>query len=197
MRFRSRITGGKAGSGRSPRRLHLGRLKSSEMLDRYQHRLNEALGWCNTERCNNNSAGEIAIEETWRSIKKALTNTASAILGFRPRRTREEWLDHECIEKVEKKNSVHKTYLERLTRTKQKEYEETRREAKRIFRSKKRKYLKALVLQEQDFKRDNLREAYRAMNLLKKGYISRSTICRNKERAMVADKKKILNRWRE
>lgn len=50
---------------------------------------------------------------------------------------------------------------------------------------------------EQDFKRDNLREAYRAMNLFKKGYIFRSTICRNKERAMVAGKKNVLNRWRE
>lgn len=116
------------------------------MLNRYQHGLNEALGWCNTERCNNNSAGEIAIEETWRSIKKALTNTASAILGFRPRRTRKEWLDHECIEKVEKKNAAPKTYLERPTRMKRKEYEEARRKAKRIFRSKKRKYLNALVL---------------------------------------------------
>lgn len=107
-------------------------------------------------------------------------------------------MDHECIEKVEKKNAAHKTYLERPTRMKRKEYEEARREAKRIFRSKKRKYLNALVLQmEQDFKRDNLREAYRAMNLFKKGYISRSTICRNKERAMVAGKKNVLNRWRE
>lgn len=89
-------------------------------------------------------------------------------------------------------------YLEKPTRAKRWEYKRARRGAKRIIRSKKRKYLNAIILRmEQDFKKNKSREVYKAVNLFKKRYIPRSYICKDKDGAVVAGRERVLNRWRE
>lgn len=72
-----------------------------------------------------------------------------------------------------------------------------RRNAKRHIKGKKRKHLNNIVLQmEQDFKTNRSKEAHKVVNLFKKEYNPRTSICK-KEGQLIAGKKKILDRWRD
>jgi hypothetical protein len=72
-----------------------------------------------------------------------------------------------------------------------------RREVGRLFTSKKREYLKDKINElESNSKHKNIRDLYREINELKKGYQPRTNFVKNERDDLLADPHKILNRWK-
>jgi uncharacterized protein (DUF2252 family) len=72
-----------------------------------------------------------------------------------------------------------------------------RRAASRHFRNKKKAYFKAKREElETNSKINNIRDLYRGINSIKKGYQSRTRIVKDKKGDLVADSHSIMARWR-
>jgi hypothetical protein len=71
-----------------------------------------------------------------------------------------------------------------------------RREASRLFRNKKREYLRDKINElESDSKNKNIRDLYRGINEFKKGYQPRTNLVQEERGDLLADPHKIFNRW--
>ena len=74
----------------------------------------------------------------------------------------------------------------------------TRRDASRHFRNKKKVYLKVKIEElETNSKSNDVRDLYRGINDFKKGYQSRTTIVKDEKGDLVADSHSIMARWRK
>jgi hypothetical protein len=72
-----------------------------------------------------------------------------------------------------------------------------RRDASRHFRNKKKAYLKAKIEKlETNSKINNIRNLYRVINDVKKGYQPRTRIVKDEKGDLVADSHSIMARWR-
>ena len=72
-----------------------------------------------------------------------------------------------------------------------------RRDASRLFRNKKKAYLKAKIEElETNSKINKVRDLYRVINDLKKGYQPRTFIVKDEKGDLVADSHSIMTRWR-
>jgi hypothetical protein len=70
-------------------------------------------------------------------------------------------------------------------------------ETSRIFRKKKREYLKGKISElETNNKNKNIRDFYRGMNEFKKGYQPRINITKDKNGNLIADPQSVLNKWK-
>jgi sorting nexin-29 len=108
------------------------------------------------------------------------------------------WFDEECKLKINEKNRLRKLYLERNTRTKRQAYEDARREANKMLRKKKRTYMNNILLKmEEDFVHNNTREAYKAVNVFKKGFKPNTNLCKDRDGNIIADPENIKHRWKE
>lgn len=90
-----------------------------------------------------------------------------------------------------------KKYIEKPTRRKRTDYEVFRRAANRIIRKKKRRYLNIILKSEEDFRKNNLREAYKGINFFKKGFQPKSNLCKAQNGELLTEKERIMERWKE
>jgi hypothetical protein len=74
---------------------------------------------------------------------------------------------------------------------------DVRREAGRLFKNKKREYLKYKINElESDSKNKNIRDLYRGINEFKKDYQPRTNLVKDEKGDLLADPHRILNRWK-
>jgi hypothetical protein len=72
-----------------------------------------------------------------------------------------------------------------------------RRETSRIFRNKKREYLRGKInARETKTKNKNIRDLYRGINAFKKGYQPKIIIIKDEKGNLLADLQNILNGWK-
>ena len=72
-----------------------------------------------------------------------------------------------------------------------------RRDASRHFRNKKKAYLRAKIEElETNNKINNIRDLYRGINDMKKGYQPRTRVVKDEKGDLVADSHSIMARWR-
>jgi hypothetical protein len=72
-----------------------------------------------------------------------------------------------------------------------------RRETSRIFRNKKREYVKGKISELETNNRDkNIRHLYRGINEFKKGYQPRINIIKDQNGNLLADPSNVLNKWK-
>jgi hypothetical protein len=72
-----------------------------------------------------------------------------------------------------------------------------RREISRIFRNKKREYLRGKINElETNNKKKKIRDLYRDINGFKKGYQPRINIIKDQNGNLLADLQNVLNRWK-
>lgn len=80
-------------------------------------------------------------------------------MGNRPRKPRSDWFDTECMEAIGIRDQSRKIFLGRRTRSKEQDYIDARKKAKRVIRKKKKAYINDIMLKaEQNFKENNPRE---------------------------------------
>jgi hypothetical protein len=92
---------------------------------------------------------------------------------------------------------IRPTWLQNPSQTNGDNLRNLRRETSRIFRNKKREYLKGKINEpETDNKNKNIRDLYRDINEFKKGYQPRINIIKDENGNLIADPQNVLNRWK-
>ncbi|XP_039297365.1 uncharacterized protein LOC120354375 [Nilaparvata lugens] len=136
-------------------------------------------------------------EEEWQDLKRAITQAAEETIGYSTQTRRESWFDDECEEAIQKRNEARRHYIERPTRAKKANYDILRRKAKSVIKRKKREYYNNKVTKiQQDFEKKDPREAYKGVNLFKKGYKPKTTLCKDLNGKIIGNKDSIMERWR-
>lgn len=195
VHFRCRISRAANRTSRSqrPTKLHVEKLQKPEIAMAYQRRLNENL----SEPLNIIRAGT-TIDDDWEFLKRLLLQSAESVLGHKQNKARSEWFDQDCIQAISRRNMARRNYLERSTRSKRIAYEDAKREAKEIIKKKKRAYMNLIMTKaEENFRDRNPREAYRSINFFKRGYQPKTTLCRAQDGELLAEKGKVMDRWRQ
>lgn len=83
------------------------------MREKYETKVNRKMQNSNGVTTDN---GQITIEEIIWKIMKAAMTTAREVLGTQKYRYRKTWYDNECAKAIEKRNRLHKKYIQRRTR---------------------------------------------------------------------------------
>lgn len=190
--YRCRISRQKHESRNGAPRVSLESLKDPEQRTRYQQEIAKNL------RQLTDMTDESSVEDDWNFLKTFITLSAQTSLGEMTRRKRRDWFDEECSLAINKKNQDRMMYLGRPTRAKKAAFEQSRKEANRILRKRKRTYMNSFIMRlEEDFRENNPREAYKGVNFFKKGYALSTTICKRKNGEFLGDREEIKERWRE
>jgi len=135
-------------------------------------------------------------EAAWEDIKQVICKAADNILGQKSRIVRNGWYDEECKEMLEEQNNARLKMLQRKTRSNIEAYKEVRREARKVYR-KKKKYFKEEKLEElkEKYKRNRLKQFYEGIRKIRAGFQPRTTMCKNKQGVIVGEEKDALAVW--
>lgn len=150
-----------------------------------------------TEETGEEDANDI-IESTWTNLKNTIIEAANETVGIQTTKKRNDWYDDECKQKIEERNKARMKMLNRKTRAAVEEFNEKRKQARNECRKKKRmaekeKFQHIVEMQETG----NIREMYKEIKDIKKGFQPRTTLCKNGQGQLIGDSTQILNRWAE
>jgi hypothetical protein len=172
-------------------RLDLKKLDDVEVKEKYQ-----------VEISNRFAALESLVESfdinnAWGNIREIIKTLAKENLGYQNLKHNKPRYDDECsklidqrkqakLQRLQNPNQINRDYLQNL-----------RRKTSRIFRNKKREYLKGKINElETNNKNKNVRDLYRGINEFKKGYQPRINIMKDENGNLLTDPQNVLNRWK-
>jgi hypothetical protein len=136
-------------------------------------------------------------------LEKVLEKTeiikTSAIdnLGYHRLKHNEPWFDDECSNLIDQRKQAKLQWFQNPNQINGENLQNIRRETNRIFRNKKREYLRGKINElETNNKKKNIRDSYRSINEFKKGYQPRINITKDENGNLLADPQNALNRWK-
>ena len=178
-----------------PRRRRL----NTELLQEEQMRTQFRVEVANRFSCLALGEEEADVDEEWAKIRDAVWAAASTTVGFRRRRRNKAFYDDECEAAVERRSEAR---MEALAHpgdaTRQAEWTEARLAARRLLKAKKREYLSRLATNlEAESHRSNSRGFFEQLKGLRNGFQARTDIIRSRQGVLVADRDRVLERWRE
>jgi len=107
------------------------------------------------------------------------------------------WFDEECLGILDQRKQAKMQWIQDPSQRNLDTLNKVRRVASRYFRNKKKAYLKAKIEElETNSKVVNIRDLYRGINDVKKGYQPRTGIVKDEKGDLVADSHSIMERWR-
>jgi len=119
-------------------------------------------------------------------------------LGLHEWKQHKPWFGKECIDFLDQRNQAKRQCIQDPSQSNLDNLNNVRCNASRHFRNKKKAYLKAKIEElETNNKVNNVRDLYRGINDLKKGYQPRTIIVKDDKGELVADPHSIMARWRK
>jgi hypothetical protein len=110
------------------------------------------------------------INNAWESITENIKTSVKDNLGYHRFRHNKPWFDDECSKLIDQRKQVKFQLLRNPSQIIGDNLKNLRRETNRIFRNKKREYLKDKVNElETNNKNKNIRDLYRGINEFRKG----------------------------
>ena len=107
------------------------------------------------------------------------------------------WFDEECLGILDQRKQAKMQWLQDPSQSNVDTLNKVRQDASRHFRNKKKAYLKAKIEElETNSKINNIRDMYRGINDVNKGYQPRTGIVKDEKGDLVADSHSIMARWR-
>ena len=105
--------------------------------------------------------------------------------------------DEECLGILDQRKQAKMKWNQDPSHSNADNVNDVRRDASRHFRNKKKAYLRARIEElETNSKINNIRDLYRGINDMKKGYQPRTRIVKNEKGDLVADSHSIMARWK-
>ena len=130
----------------------------------------------------------------WQQCREAMQASAEKCLGIQ-QHTKNVWFDKECELAVQRVIDARKG---RITRAKTEEVRRLQKEKKKLLQSKKRAHdLKLISDVEEAHSMNESRKFYKAINVAKKSFHARVSVCKRKDGSLVCDKDGVLERWKE
>jgi hypothetical protein len=99
------------------------------------------------------------INNAWESIRENIKNSAKDILEYQKLKHKKPWFDDECSKSIDQRKQAKSQWLQNPNQNLQ----NLRHETSRIFRNKKREYLKGKI-NETNNKNKNIRDFYTGIN---------------------------------
>jgi hypothetical protein len=115
------------------------------------------------------------INNAWESIRENIKTSAKENLGYQKLKHNKPWFDYECSKLIDQRKQAKLQWLQNPNQINRDSLQNVRHETSRIFRNKKREYLKGKIELETNNKNKN-RDLYRGINEFKKGYQPRINI---------------------
>ena len=113
----------------------------------------------------------------WENIKENIKNSANESLGLHELKQHNPWFDEECLHFVDERKQAKLLWVQDPSQRNVDNLKNVRREGSRHFRNKKKAYLKAKIEDlETNSKIKNIRDLYKGITDLKKGYQPRTNI---------------------
>lgn len=139
-----------------------------------------------------------SVERKWLNIKKAMEEAAKETIGERKRTRNEEWFDNECRKAIERKNIDRRNTIQKETRQNVERYKESRRQANKILRKKKKQFLKGYMEKIEELNTQNeSRKLYQAIKRMTNKFQPRTNECKDKNGRLVGTEEEVLGRWAE
>uniref|UniRef100_A0A8D8V6E2 Craniofacial development protein 2 n=1 Tax=Cacopsylla melanoneura TaxID=428564 RepID=A0A8D8V6E2_9HEMI len=157
------------------------------LLHQYQEKLKEKL-----ERGH-----ATTINEKWEHIRGSILEAAKETVGEIGNERNREWFDQECEEIIYKKNLTRRAMLARNTRRNCEAYKESRKEAKRILKKKKKDSMTDKIKEIEHLNREGeQRKFYQAIKKTQKEFQPRVRGCRNDDGTVEMDESKVIEKWK-
>ena len=133
----------------------------------------------------------------WEDIKESIRTSAKESLGVQDQKKYKPWFDEECLGFLDRRKQAKMQWMQDPSQSNGETLNKVRRDASRHFRNKKKGYLKAEILElELNCKTKNIRDLYRGINDIRRGYQPKTDILKDEKGELVADSHSILARWR-
>jgi hypothetical protein len=134
------------------------------------------------------------INNAWESIRENIKTSAKDNLGYQELKRNKPWFDDECSKSIDQRKQAKLQWLQNPNQINRYNLQNVRHETSRIFRNKKREYLKDKINElETNNKNKNTRDLYRGINEFKKGYQPRINIIKDENGNLLADPQNVLN----
>lgn len=188
--YRCRISSLRQSKSSPPRIFEVEKLLTESTAEEYARALQQKLAPVLV------NSGSKAASEQWCDLRNTIKDVAETVIGFKPRRIRNDWFDQECKTSLDVKNEAYRQYIARPTRAKREKYDELRRLSNKTIRRKKRKHYDEQLLNiDKDLASKNTRRAYRQLNSIKNGHQPRTSLCKDKNGNIISDTENIKKRW--
>jgi hypothetical protein len=137
------------------------------------------------------------IDNAWEGIRENIKTSAKDNLGYQKLKHNKPWFDDECSKLMDQRKQAKLQWLQNLSQINGENLQNLRHETSRIFRNKKREYLKGKINElETNNKNKNIRDLYKGINEFKKGCQPRINIIKDENGNLLADPQNVLNRWK-
>jgi hypothetical protein len=137
------------------------------------------------------------INNAWESTTENIKTSAEDNLGYHRLKHDKKKFDDECSKLIDQRKQATLQFLQNPNQINGDNLQNLTRETRRIFRNKKREYLKGKINDlETNNKNKNIRDLYRGINEFKKGYQTRINIIKDENGNLLADPQNVSNRWK-
>ena len=130
---------------------------------------------------------------SWDNIKENIKISAKESLGLHELKQHKPWFDEECLHFLGQRKQVKLQWVQDSSQNNVYNLNNVRCEATNHFRNKKKAKIEELGT---NSKIKNIRELYRGINDVKKGYQARTNVVKDEKGDLVADSYNIVARWR-
>jgi predicted RNA-binding protein Jag len=111
-----------------------------------------------------------------------MKTSATESLGMHEMKQHTPWFDEECLGILDQRKQPKMQWIQDPSQSKADNLNNLRRDASRHFRNKKKAYLRAKIEElETNSKINNIRDLYRGINGMKKGYQPRTSIVKDEK----------------
>ncbi|XP_049315624.1 uncharacterized protein LOC125779109 [Bactrocera dorsalis] len=189
-KIRTRLCAAKNARQQTQGRFDVEKLQSQQTAERFSTRLALLL--------SESTRQQLGIRELWDGISNSLRTAATETIGFR-KVQKNSWYDEECRVAAERKQAAYlATLRSTTTRAGWDRYRELKREARRIFRQKKKEAeMREYEQLDKLADRGNARKFYEKMRRLTEGFKTGAYSCRTPQGDLATDAQSILKLWRE
>jgi hypothetical protein len=171
------------------KRFDLKKIDGVEFKEKYQVEiLNRFVALESLDECFN-------INNAWESIRENIKTSAKDNLGYQKLKHNKPWFDDEYSKFIDQRKQAKIQWLQTPNQINGDNLQNLRSETTRIFRNKKKEYLKGKINElETNNKNKNIRDLYRCINEFKKGYQPRINIIKEENGNLITDPQNVLNK---
>lgn len=193
IKYRQRITKNRQAAGTRKIRYDIDKLKKAEVANNFEKEMDNKL-----REIKIGESTKSDIMEQWNFLREAITEIAESILGQKKKDYKKrEWFDEECKAKIQERNIARLNWIQKKTRASADNFKTKRKEATKTCRKKRRNYLNSMLMELNEWEKDDTRRFYARVRNFKKGYQPRTDFCRDTKGTLIGDKRGILDRWAE
>ena len=137
------------------------------------------------------------INRGWESIKENIKTSATESLGMHEMKQHKPWFYEECLGILDQRKQAKMQWIQDPSQSNADNLNNVKQDASRHFRNKKKAHLRAKIEElETNSKNNSIRDLYRGINDMKKGYQPKTKIVKDEKGELVAESHSIMARWR-